>query len=586
MTQPVTRRSLLEGMGVGALGLAGAALLGCGGGGGETTGTGQIAAEKSGQVAGATSGKGMPMNAPAVQGKPREGGLYTVSGGSTTAVQHDAGTALGGNIWHVIGEKGLEPDPVTNAIRPHVFTSWETADPSGLTLIFKLHPKLFVQNRPPWNGRQFTAEDAAWNLERLGALYAERLKIPKANFQRASLLQNMTKAEAVDPLTIKVTMSAPNSGFFSGLTENRVPFMPREMDDIGYTDPLKMAGIGPYQVTEWVTDVRTVYERNPRYGEFRPGEPHFDTYRSISIPDAVATQSAFISGQVATISVPSPDALASVRKGRPDANLYTWVDCNWQHLRPSYEFQPFKDYRVRQAMHLAFDYKGNADARYGPEGGWAYQASLNPGFPEAWSPDKVKALPGYNPDTKAADIAEAQKMMSAAGYPNGKGVDYEIIHGGSTNEDALRFQNYMMQAFPDGKVTVKPLGGGATFANRQAEGNFQMLAYTITAVPDAVLEMLGQYRTGGSRNYGKFTNADSDRILDKAIVELNKDARTRLLDEYQDRWIKEWRPMYVMHANAVKNMVQGNIAGYDKLAGTWYGYSSQTKVCRLFYVDK
>jgi ABC-type transport system substrate-binding protein len=577
---------MLQGAGTATLGLAAAALLGCGGGDDAGSATGQVAAEKSGQVAGATSGKGMPMNAPVVQGAPRRGGVYTVSGGATTQVQFDAGTALGGNIWHVIGEKGIEPDPVTNELRPHVFTSWEMADPSGLTLMFKLHPKLFIQNKPPWNGRQFTAEDAAWNLERLAGLYAERLKIPLANFQRASLLANLTKAQAVDPLTVKVTLSKPNSGFFSGLTENRVPFMPREMDDIGYTEPMKMAGIGPYEVTEWVTDVRTVFNRHPRYPEFRANEPYFDTYRSVSIPDAVASQSAFFSQQIATISVPSPDTLSAVRKGRPDANLYTWVDCNWQHLRPSIQFAPFKDFRVRHAMHLAFDYKGNADARYGPEGGWAYQAALNPGFPEAWSPDKVKSLPGYNPDTKAADLAEAKKLMTAAGYPNGKGLDYEIIFGGSTNEDALRFQNYMVQAFPEGKVALKPLGGGATFANRQAEGDFQMLAYTITAVPDAVLEMLGQYRTGGSRNYGSFSNPESDSILDKAIVELNRDARTRLLEQYQQKWVDEWRPMYVNHANAAKTMVQGNIGGFDKLTGTWYGYSSQTKVCRLYYVDQ
>jgi ABC-type transport system substrate-binding protein len=223
---------------------------------------------------------------------------------------------------------------------------------------------------------------------------------------------------------------------------------------------------------------------------------------------------------------------------------------------------------------------------YGPEGGWAYQAALNAGFPEAWTPDKVKSLPGYNPDTKVADRAEAHKLMSAAGYPNGKGLEYDIIHSGSTNDHALRFQAYQNQTFTEGKVEVKPLGGGATFANRQAEGDFKALAYTITATPDAVIELISQYRTGGSRNYGGFSNADSDRILDKAVGELNRDARFALMDEYQTKWQNEWRPMYVMHSNAVKTMVQGNVGGYDKLAGTWFGYSANTKVCRLFFVDK
>jgi ABC-type transport system substrate-binding protein len=223
------------------------------------------------------------------------------------------------------------------------------------------------------------------------------------------MVENLTKAEAVDPLTVKITLSAPNSSFFNGLMEVRVMLMPREMDDIGYTDPMKMGNIGPYEVEEWVTDTRTVFKKNPRYTEFQPGQPHFDTYRTIAIPDAVATQSAFFSGQTGTISVPTPDLLAAVRKGRPDANLYTWVDANWYHLRPNFNFGPFKDFRVRQAMHLAFDYKAQGDQEYGAEGGWAAMAVLHPAFPEAWGPEKVQSLAGYNPATKAADIAEARR---------------------------------------------------------------------------------------------------------------------------------------------------------------------------------
>src|SRR5262245_3522918 len=275
-TTRFSRRAALEGIGTAALGLGSAALLGCGSTGGG--GTGSVAAEKSGQVAGATSGGGLPMNAPKVTGTIKPGGTWTVSGGAETEVESDAGTARGGNIWHKISEKGLEPDPVTGEIRPHVFTSWEIADKQGLQLVLKLHPKLFMapENRPPWNGRQFTAQDAAWNLERIRGLYAERLKIPLAQFQRASLLEGLTKAEAVDNLTVKVTLSKPNSAFFNGLWETRVPFMPREMDDIGYTDRLKMAGPGPFYTVEWVNDVRTRFAKIPRYNEFRKSEPYFD----------------------------------------------------------------------------------------------------------------------------------------------------------------------------------------------------------------------------------------------------------------------------------------------------------------------
>ena len=45
-------------------------------------------------------------------------------------------------------------------------------------------------------------------------------------------------------------------------------------------------------------------------------------------------------------------------------------------------------------------------------------------------------------------------------------------------------------------------------------------------------------------------------------------------------------PMFVLGAQPARVMLQGNVAGYDTTAGTWYGYSASTKACRWFYVDK
>ncbi len=583
-SQRMTRRGVLEGMGVGALGLASAALLGCGsspGGGG-----GDGPAAQATTVAGATRGQGLPLVAPKVEGKIKPGGKWTTAS-TTFSRQYDSHTALGAGLHGYIGEKGLEPHPITNQIMPHVLTSWEVADKEGLTLTFKVHPKLFVHNVAPWNGRQFNAEDVAFNLMRIGGMTADKEKIPLSSFQRASMVANITKAEAVDPLTVKVTLSRPNNAFFNGLTENRVPFMPKEMPDIGFADPMKAGGIGAYQMNEWVNGQKITFKKNPRYSEFRPSEPYFDNWDHIVIPDTAATQAAFISGQIQQLDTPNPESIATIKKGLPSANLYTTVDQNWQHIRMSVEYAPFKDFRVRKALHLAGDYKAMADGYYGD--GWAYQAALNPMFPEAWGPDKVKSLPGYNPDTKAKDRAEAAKLLAAAGFPNGKGLDFEIIYQAPSEvnaANATRFQSQLTEAFTDIKFRLKPMPDSATFSVPQAEGKFQMLAYTITCVPDAVLEFTSQYHSKGSRNYGHFNEPALDALLDKAIVELNRDARTKMLEEAQTKFMDEWMPMYVLYAQPRKNMIQGNVGGFDTTWGITYGYATQTKVCRWYYVDK
>jgi ABC-type transport system substrate-binding protein len=139
----------------------------------------------------------------------------------------------------------------------------------------------------------------------------------------------------------------------------------------------------------------------------------------------------------------------------------------------------------------------------------------------------------------------------------------------------------MASAFPEMKVTHKPLAAPAVAA-AQADGMFQMVSYTTDAVSDAAVEMGTQYRTGGGRNYGRFSNAASDRILDNALSELNRDARTKLIDEYQQKWVAEWRPLIALYANGAKTMVQGSIGGYDRIAGTWLADQGARKLGRLF----
>jgi ABC-type transport system substrate-binding protein len=362
--------------------------------------------------------------------------------------------------------------------------------------------------------------------------------------------------------------------------------MPKEMDDVGFTDPLKMAGIGAYQVTEWVKDQKTAFKKNPRYAEFRAGEPYFDEFREIIVPDQAASQAAFASGQIQSISTETPDAIEFIRRTKPDANLYAWVDGNWDYFRPSLQYEPFKDLRVRKALSLAMDRKALNDGFYGP--GWAYQHCISPGFAEGWKEDKVQTLAGYNPATKAADRTEAQKLVAAAGYPNGKGMDFGVLFNRTSAyvvSHTTRLQEQFKAVFPEMKMEQASVDSAA-FAVPLAEGKFELVGYTNTVVPDAVLEMTSQYHSKGSRNYGRGNFPDLDAMVDKAIVELNKDARTKLMDEFQQKFQDDWMLSYILSARPVRRMIAGNIGGYDKTAGFWNQYSSNAQVGRWFYVDK
>jgi ABC-type transport system substrate-binding protein len=577
-----TRRHVIQAAGIGALGLAGAALLGCGGGGTGAAGGGGGVQATAAPVTGVTGVEVLPLTAPVVKGTKKPGGTYTYPIGGSTWTEHDSHTQRAASEWHVISEKVTEADPIDAKTLPSIAESWEIASPT--TLVFKIRKGVKIHNVAPWNGREFDATDVAWNLERIGGLYSDRLKIPLSAFQRASMVQNIQKAEATDKNTVKVTLSSPNSAFFAGISENRTMLMPKEMDDIGYKDPMKFGSMGPFQMGGIRKDQDETFDKFPGY--FRPGEPSFDKAVLLAIPDVAGQIAAFATNQIQTIRATTSDMADQLRKTTPDALYYSWIDSNWHHIRPSMTYKPLQDLRVRKALHLATDYATLGNQEEGE--GWGYQSCLSPGFQEAWKPEKVRKLPGYNPDTKTADRAEAKKLMEAAGYPNGQGIDMQMLFAtvaGEPNAVAVIWQQQMMEVFPDLKMPFKAVDSG-TFSRLQSQGDFNILSYTITAVPDPVLEMISQYRSDGSRNYGKFVNPDLDALVDKALLELNPKARTELLDQFQTKFENDWRPMYVMHANAARYVVQSNIGGYDKTAGTWFGYSWYTKIGRWFYVGK
>jgi peptide/nickel transport system substrate-binding protein len=82
---------------------------------------------------------------------------------------------------------------------------------------------------------------------------------------------------------------------------------------------------------------------------------------------------------------------------------------NFNTLRP-----PFEDIRVRRAVFLWVDRQSSIDT-LGQGVGKVVAGFSDP----ALSIPDFMTLPGYNPATKAADRAEARRLLAEAGYPNG-----------------------------------------------------------------------------------------------------------------------------------------------------------------------
>ncbi len=552
----VSRRGVIRGGVVFGAGL-GAALLGCSAGappraapaGGSATTAGGVATGKPG--------------VPVVNGTPKDGGTWT-SAIPSTDVEHDMHSAASASVWHHISERALNPDPWTNEIQANIVEKWEMPDTTHVVMHVRKGVK--IHNKPPWNGRDFDADDLAFNINRIMGTTATAEGLPKAYFRRADILAGMDKIEVVDKNIVRMTLAKPSSSFMSGFVDWRMTLMPKGIVEVGFKDPMKFAGMGAFQLSEFVPDAREVFTKAPGY--WRQGEPHFDKVVRTVVADGAGQIAGFISKQFDTLNVGSQQDLNTVKGARADANLYATPGILTLYLRPHMDAPMFKDFRVRKALQLSINFQEIGEALYGSD--WGVTGPLFPGFPDAWGVDKVKTLPGINPATKAKDIADAVKMMTAAGHDKGSGISFEIQNGPARipqKENALRFQSQMQKLFPEMKMSVKVIGDAAAWAKVQTSKSFEMITFASNAQGTATLDATTHFHSKGGRNYGNFVNAEADALLDKAAVTLDLKERTAILDTLQTKLQDEWMPMIMLHIETKWDFVQPNVGGFDKVSG-------------------
>ena len=550
----LSRRGLIRGGLVIGGGLAGAALIGCSStskpapSGGSST-----PAASSTQ---ATSREGVPV----AKGTPKDGGTWTEAV-SLTSPQQDMHTALAQSIWHNISERAFQPDPWTGE-------KWET--PDSTTIVMHVKKGVLIHDKAPWSGREFDAEDLAFNINRIAGNTAEAEGIQKTQFQRADTLAGMSKVEVVDKHTVKVTMARPSSAYLMGFLEWRNVMMPKGIVEVGFKDPMKFASFGAYQMSEFVPDVRETFVKHPKY--YRQGEPHIEKFQHTVVGDRAAALAGFISKQFSILASPTPQEEQTVKAARPDAMLYSTAGNQWLYLWPSANSEALKDFRVRKAMQLAINYQ-EMGSFYGTS--FEYTSPVFSGFVEGWKPEKIKTLAGYNPATKAKDLTDALALLSAAGRAEGEGIAFPILTPTGTgifaahNEDAIRFQAQMQKAFPKSKITVNGVADRAQFAATQAARRFDMLSYSSIPQPAAASEAYSLFHSKGGRNYGNFSNPEADSLLEKAQQELDAKARTQIFETFQQKWFSEWMPLFALYVEPKKAFIQPNISGYENMVGPW-----------------
>jgi peptide/nickel transport system substrate-binding protein len=550
LSRGASRRGVLVGAGAAAF------LAACGGDKESST-------SSSGQSGAATSAAGGDQ-----AGTPRKGGELVLPQGDPGSQSLDPHITLNAamfywgyisNLMAYADAKNLEP------IKPGLVGKWE--QPAKDTIL------LTVQDGVKWhgkgkvtNGRALTSKDIAFNINRIyGAFDQQRL----AQFQRRSNFAGMDKAEAVDDKVVKVTFKEPNSAFFNALADWRNWVVAEEtvQKDPNFKDPQAWAGTGPFMIDSWDSSTSTGrYVSNPDYWE--KGLPYLNSVQQIQFPDAAGSLAAFLSGKIDIRSAFTEEDRAQIGKGRADAKVVTWEHSGWEYFRLNQGRGSFSDPRVRRAIFLALNYAELLDANYG-KGFWDYTGPLVSGYPGAWTGAEVVKLPAWNPEAKQQDITEAKKLMEAAGFPSGN-IEFAIVPsygaGSAWNNNGIRGKDQLQKVWPAMKVNIREAADSADFARKLGAGDYDVATYGSFPPTSPFLEASLHYRTNGSRNYTKFSDAEVDRLIDAGLQEFDATARNKIAGQLQQRLVET---IFAIPIGKRKGVFarQAKVQGFDDFSG-------------------
>src|SRR2546428_178314 len=242
----------------------------------------------------------------------------------------------------------------TTAVEPSLAESWSVS-PDGLVWTFKLRNGIKFHDGTPFN-----AEAVKINYDRQ---VDPQNPYHTGSFDYAEFtFQNVKSVEAVDPLTVRFTLSARFAPFLINMamfsTGIASPTAIRKYGPDFFKNPV---GTGPFKFVEWVEKDHVTYEANKNYWA---GRPCIDRLIIRGIPDNTVRLLEMERGSVQMMDQVNPPDYDRIRSNK-DLVLYSGPGLNVGYLAMNTQNPPFNDRRVRQAVSYAVNKAALVQAFYG-----------------------------------------------------------------------------------------------------------------------------------------------------------------------------------------------------------------------------
>ncbi len=332
----------------------------------------------------------------------------------------------------------------------------------------------------------------------------------------AGTAQSIEGVEAVDDLTLRVTIDQPKSYFLAKLTYPVAFVVAAANVDSGGEWWRQPNGTGPYRLKEWAPSDLLLLERNEIY--YR--EKARTKYVAFLLWGGAPMQM-YEKGEIDATSVSLYDLERVLDETNPlNAELYLFSEFSLTFISFNLNEPPFDDLKVRQALCHSLDrsrvvtqvLKDSVAPAYG---------ILPPG------------MPGYQEGFQGLeyDLDRARQLLTEAGYPDGAGfpqVLFTLPGDGGYVPSWLTAVPYQWVENLGIEIEIRQIESDAYYPLLDREkDNFFLFAW-VADYPDPqnFLEVL--FRSGMAYNHGGYGNEDFDDLLSEAAVEQDGSARLDL----------------------------------------------------------
>lgn len=452
---------------------------------------------------------------------------------------------------------GLTTEAPDASFIPGAAESWSVSD-DGTVYTFTLRDHSWSDGTP------VTAGDFEFALRRIldpetAAQYASLLyPIENAEALNSGEMSGMEQlgVRALDDKTLEITLKAPTPYFLELLTHYTTFPVPKHVVEAKGKEWIKAENIavnGPYKLAEWVPNTEIRLEKNPGY--YDADSVAIDTVYFYPAEDRAAALKRFRAGEIDLMTDFASDQIDWLRENLPDeTRISPYLGIYYYPINT--QQPPFDDVRVRQALSMAIDRRTIMDKvmRTGEVPAYSF---VPPGTGNYGNP----AFVDWMDEPHDERVETAKSLLAEAGFGPDNPLEFTLRYNTSENHKKIAIAAAAMW---------KQIGVKADLFNSEVkvhyndlqEGDFQVArAGWIADYNDAQNFLYLLQTSTGRQNYGRYSNADYDRLMDEAALESDLDKRSKLMREAEAIAMAE-QAVIPIYYYVSKNMVASHVKGW------------------------